>query len=202
MYCSRKKVKATKSKEERTMALSITKISKWLKKNKLAVIKHELDKAENTITFLTSDSEGTEAHIIRIRENGELFEWRMHLILEKEGETQRFLFPSDHPHIAKVFKYALVLNDERKFGRWMYDETTEEMVFSVNIPFENAEMTKKQFLRFMGLMFHNAREESQALRTVLEDGEIPENEHKTLFKMLAKYMQQHQDEVIDTTVEL
>ncbi len=105
------------------MALSITKISKWLKKNKLAVIKHELDKAENTITFLTSDSEGTEAHIIRIRENGELFEWKMHLILEKEGETH------------------------------------------------------------------------------LKDGEIPENEQKTLFKMLAKYMQQHQDEVINTTVE-
>ena len=178
---------------------TIKKISKWLKHNKTFKIKHELDKDTDTIHFLTSDKKNTNLHVIKIREKGRLFEWNMYLMGKSESDTLKI--PSDHPHSMKVFQYALTLDDERKFGRWMYDEMEERMVFSVNFPLENAVMTKKQFLRIHGLMISNAKTESDAIRTIMKTGEIPTSDVEMLKQLFSYFTEQHKDESIDVTVE-
>lgn len=178
---------------------TIKKISKWLKHNKVFKIKHDLDIETGTIDFFTSDEKTTNYHIIKIRENGKLFEWKIRLLDTNNKGTVKI--PMEHPHSMKIFQRALVLNDERKFGRWMYDETEEEMVFSVNFPLENTLMSRKQFLRINGLMMYNAKNESDEIRTILETGEVPEVDMDMLKQLFSYFVEHHKDEIIDVTAD-
>ena len=181
------------------MAVKIKQIAKWLKENDLYEIKYELYKKDKRIVFVVSGSENSNLFIVQTMEKGALCVWKMHLLNQEENARENF--PTDHMNLPQVMQYALVLDNDRKFGRWEYNQLTEEMVFSVNLLLEDSEMTYKQFRRILGLMLSNATEEAKALRTILETGKIPQSSsYKQLFSLLADFVNKHGQEIEDTEV--
>jgi hypothetical protein len=171
------------------MAVKIKQLSKWLKENDFKTIKHKVYKKQKRIVFVVSDDEYSNLFILETKEKGALCIWEMYLLNREENKGEKF--PKDHPNLLQVMQYALMMDNERKFGRWEYDPEAEKMIFSVNIVLEDAIMTYNQFKRILGLMLSNATSEAEALRTILVTGEFPQSNNHELFKLLESFVEKH-----------
>jgi len=148
------------------MAITLEQISTWLTE-KETNHKHDTDKG--IIIFATGNSETTQSHFIRARENGELFSWQMQ-ILDSELDNIKI---KDNQYLLEILSHILYMNYNTKFGTWEFDPTDGDIRLVVEIPLEDAIMTEKQFSRIYGFMTANGQEGADAVRSIMKTGKAP-----------------------------
>lgn len=166
------------------MAVTLEQIATWLKENE---IKFEHNTEKEVIVFVMSSDEASQAHFIRTREDGELFDWAMQLLDSNRDNVNI----KDNQYAAKVLSHMLYMNYQTKFGTWEFDPADGDIRLQVEIPLEDALMTEKQFKRILGFMRKNGQEGADAVLHIMKTGELPEENSEeemiaTLEEMLAK----------------
>lgn len=160
------------------MAFRLEDISRWLDEDNT---KHQYIKEKELIVFGAEGHVQT-GHFIRSKEDGELLDYQVQLRVNDENLT----VPQDHKHILVLLKYLLRQNYITKFGCWEYDYTDGDIRFLVEIPFEDATMTQKQFKRITSLMFGNVDTMMGNILKILQNGEMPEDSSGTDEALLRK----------------
>ena len=165
------------------MAVSLEQITQWLKEKNVEFDQTSPtaeDESEREISFHTKKGDHTYSHTIYTRYEGKLFLWRMYL-LDEENETIIF---KDSPHLSEIFRYMLTLNHLKDFGSWEYRPVIDSLRLSVEIPLEDAPMTSAQFGRIFDYMTEEGTADGEAIRRVMETGEVPPDPFVDAFSRL------------------
>jgi hypothetical protein len=150
------------------MAVTLDQITKWLEEKE---VNFHHDTEDEVIIFTTSDGHTKQFHFIRARENGDIFEWKMQILDENKDRVMI----KDHQYLEKVLSHMLYLNYTTKFGTWEYDPSDGDFFLTVEIPLEDALMTKKQFNRIADYMIRDGQRGADDIRHILSTGEVPQD---------------------------
>lgn len=153
------------------MAMNLQTISRWLDEEDT---NHHYDEEKGLIVFGAKGDVQT-SHWIRLKEDGEMFSYQVQLRVGDEN----FSVPKGHKNELVLLQYLLHENYTTKFGCWEYDYTDGDIRFSVEIPLEDSELTKKQFERINSLTRGNVDTVMGKIESVLETGEIPDDSEST-----------------------
>lgn len=153
----------------KTMAATFEQIVGYLEK---AELKFDYMEDKKVIVLMTSDEDSSYGHFIRLREDGELFEWQMQIL----DENHDSLKVKEHQYLDKFLTHMLYINYNTKFGTWEYDPSDGDCRLVIEIPLEDALMTEKQFMRISSLMLRDADTYADELLHILETGEFPKKE--------------------------
>ena len=171
------------------MAITLNEIKSWLDAKGLNYIESE---KHDSAVHLSFSNDGYRGYVkIELEENGELIQvYCNELVADAEP-----LKVKDHKHQLLVLQYLLDRNYREKFGTWELDPTDGEVRFAVEIPLEDNTLTEKQFNRIMYRAL-NTQENFEAIHTILETGELPEDDSKTeaLLAELMKMLEEHQQQ--------
>lgn len=159
------------------MAVTLEQIGTWLKESE---IKFEHNAEKEVIVFVMSSEESSQAHFIRAREDGELFDWAMQLLDSNRDNINI----KENQYSAKVLSHMLYMNYQTKFGTWEFDPSDGDIRLQVEIPLEDAVMTTKQFKRILGFMRKNGQEGADQIRHIMKSGALPEDNSEE--EMIAK----------------
>jgi len=151
------------------MAVNLEQVGKWLE---LAGIIFKHSREDEVIGFFSGDDEKTQAHNIRAREEGCIFEWTMKLFDTENG----VIYIKNHKYLSTVLSHMLYMNYQTKFGTWEYDPNDGDIQLSVEIPLEDALMTEKQFMRIVGFMIKYGQNGADAIRHILLTGKVKEDD--------------------------
>ena len=96
----------------------------------------------HAIFFLYQNENITEAHIIKLYDKGERFEWQLNLL---DASNNAITIDKKHPNRIEILSRMLYLNYITKIGSWEYDPETGSFHLIIEIPLEDISMTKKMF---------------------------------------------------------
>jgi len=150
------------------MSVSLEQIAKWLESQS---VKYKHDTEKEVIVFGAGNDETTQAHYIRAKEDGTMFEWQMQLL----DENTKNISIKNHEHAELALSHMLYVNYQTKFGTWEYDPSDGDIRLAVEIPLEDSVMTEKQFNRIFSYMVSNGQENSDEIRHILATGELKED---------------------------
>jgi len=176
------------------MSVTLEQLTAYLD-NKDLKYKYEEDKER--IVLISGDEDITNAHFIRVREDGDIFEWQMQILDSKRD----IVTIKEHKYAAKVLSHLLYLNYKTKFGTWEFDPSDGDIRLAVEIPLEDAIMTEKQFNRVAGFMLGDASEHTKGILSILETGETPvdDSESSMIAALEAMLSQLKGESSTDTT---
>ena len=129
-------------------------------------INHQHVEDKDLIIFVMGNKETSQAHFIRARENGELFDWAMQLLDDNKDNVNL----GDNQYSAKVLSHMLYMNYQTKIGTWEFDQADGDIRLEVEITLEDALMTEKQFNRILGLMRKNGQSGADEIRQLMTTG--------------------------------
>jgi len=100
------------------------------------------------------------------------------IVLEENGEFIRFMEPQRYKfvqgeHKVKVFETLLTIQNETKMLQWEYDAADGEIRASIELPLEDAPLTKRLFLRALMGLVRMTDGCHERIRAVMETGEDP-----------------------------
>jgi hypothetical protein len=147
------------------MAFTLAQIKGYLDELEMKIISDDEDK----IVFGMGSDGQVGGVFIRAREDGEVFDLQMEPLNE---DMSNFDLDTDTPHLATALAHMLYMNYKSKFGSWEYDPSDGDIRFSVEIPLEDAVMTKKQFKRVLSMVDTQISQIAE-IKTILETGEVP-----------------------------
>ncbi|MGB5964569.1 MAG: YbjN domain-containing protein [Sulfurimonadaceae bacterium] len=147
------------------MAVTLEQIGTWLTNSG---VNHQHVEEKDLIIFVMGNEKTSQAHFIRARENGELFDWAMQLLDENRDNVNL----GDNQYSAKVLSHMLYMNYQTKFGTWEFDPADGDIRLEVEIPLEDALMTEKQFNRILGFMRKNGQSGADEIRQLMTTGEL------------------------------
>jgi len=150
------------------MAVNLEQIVGYLEN---ANFKHQYIEEKKVIVLYTGDEDSTYSHYIRAKDDGDIFEWKMHILDENKDR----LNIKDHKYIGRVLSHLLYLNYATKFGTWEFDPSDGDIRLAVEIPLEDALMTEKQFNRIKDFMQRNGDSAADEILHILKTGTIPED---------------------------
>lgn len=159
------------------MAVTLEEITGFLDSLEL---KYEYDKDKEQILLINGDEDSTYVHFIRAQEDGDIFKWQMQIL----DENKDSLTVKEHENLDKLLTHMLYLNYNTKFGTWEYDPSDGDIRLAVEIPLEDATMTKKQFTRVASLMLKDADKHVDELLQVLKTGEFPQQDDLEILALL------------------
>lgn len=167
------------------MAVSIEEIANWLEEEDISF---QVKKEKELIFFgARSDSSDTAVrtgHFIRTKEEGKMFSYEVQI----RKNDENWAIDPEHPYIETILKFILRENYSSKFGCWEYDYTDGDIKFCVEIPLEDAPMTKEQFSRITSMTMGTLDKMAKQLDVVYETGKIPEEDSESREEMLKKYL--------------
>jgi len=135
---------------------------------------------EDKIVFGMGSNGQHSAIFIRAKENGEIFDLQMEP-LNDDGSP--FDFYENTPHLSTALVHMLYMNYTAKFGSWEYDPSDGDIRFTIEIPLEDAVMTKKQFKRILSMADTQISDISQ-LKAILETGQVPKDDNDSEIAIL------------------
>ena len=148
------------------MAVTLEEIAGWLEQQEF---KHKIE--DESIVVITGTEDTTNIHVIKAKDEGRIFEWKMGIVDEEKKEQFKV---KEHKYLPQLLAYLLQVNYQTKFGTWEYDPEDGEVAFNVEIPLEDATMTFKQFKRICSLTMDTS-EYTNNIRHILETGEPKED---------------------------
>lgn len=147
------------------MAVQLNKISEWLKKSGIQLLKDD----NEVIAFIAGSRENRMSYFIRARDGGKIFNMQMQL-LDDSLDTMNV---KDHRYLNVLLPQLLSYNYETKFGTWEFDPSDGDIRLAVEIPLEDAVMTEKQLERIMSMMLGTSEEYVTKIKSILATGEVP-----------------------------
>ena len=148
------------------MATSLQTIQEYLSENE---IEHHVKEEHNHIQT------GTATRIYR-DENGN---YGVHIIiaLEEDGEFVRIIVPNlyhdDSPdHLVAILQTCMQANRTMKMVQFEYDASDGEIRLEMQLPLEDAKMTKRQLMRMLGCVIEAVDDFDAAFRAAIERGEV------------------------------
>ena len=148
------------------MAITLKELGEYLEKMEYPFEAKE-DKSE--IYYGVKDNGNLFRYLIRLRENGELFQLYGMLPIDDDEIKAS-------PNKLLFMLYLLKGNALTKIGSWEFDDQNG-LIFSVEIPIEDGTLTFKQFARIVrNVAGRYIYKELPNLKYVLEKGEFPKEE--------------------------
>jgi len=175
------------------MAVTLEEIAGWLEKQEF---KHKVE--DEKIILMTGNEDHTNIHVIKAKDDGRIFEWKMNIVDEEKKEQFKV---KEHKYLPKLLSYLLQINYQTKFGTWEFDPKDGEIAFNVEIPLEDAVMTFEQFKRICSLTMDTS-EYTDNIRLILETGEPKEdNSEAELMARLEQLLAAVQEDLAEKTAE-
>lgn len=162
------------------MAVTLDEISGWLT---------ELDyghkQTEDAIFYATGTDELKVAVIIKAKEDGSLFELEMGILNDDVDKVCL----KDNEYLDKILPHLLYLNYSTKFGTWEYDPSDGDVHMQIEIPLEDALMTKKQFERIVDYVAQNGHTHAEEIIQIMKTGEVPAEDNPLVSMMTELFME-------------
>lgn len=187
------------------MAVTLNKISRWLYANGIAA---DVEPNKDSIQFVYKcDSYVTLFIKMYASEDGELFRALVYLL---DKTTNKIVKHVDKKHMENIMKHLLYINYQTKLGTWELDKNDYEIRLAVEIPLEDAQMTKKQFDRIYNYLLKYGDSGFRQIQRISVTGKLPEETFETYYETLLKYLEddskidneekklKEEDEVIDS----
>ncbi len=153
------------------MGFTLDEVEKWLGELGMNFTR-DRDNNDDKIVFGMSDKESKGMAFLRARENGDIFCLEFEPI---DDNNKPLDVEQSHQHINVLLMQMLYQNYITKFGTWEYDPNDGDIRFVVEIPLEDAKMTKNQFRRVLSIL-GDALEFIPKMKHILATGEVPEDE--------------------------
>ncbi|MCX6051031.1 MAG: hypothetical protein NTZ60_00820 [Campylobacterales bacterium] len=150
------------------MAIELKQIVEWLEEQEL---KFQHIQEKSVIILMSGNEKETQTHFIRAKDDGVIFEWTMQLLDENNDNIKI----KDHKYSMQVLSHILYINYQTKFGTWEFDPSDGDIRLAVEIPLEDALMTKKQFNRVSEYMLGYGSSSASEIRQILKTGEVPKD---------------------------
>ena len=151
------------------MAITLKQMGEYLEKMEYPF---EVNEEKSEIRFGVKENDNIFRYLMRLRENGELFQLYGMLPIDDEAIKTS-------PNKLVFMLYLLKENANTKIGSWEFDEENG-LIFAVEIPIEDGTLTFKQFERIVkNVAGRYVYKEFPNLRYVLEKGEFPKEEEGT-----------------------
>ena len=147
------------------MAVTLQEIAGWLEEQEF-----KFQQEDEKIIMMTGGDDNTNFHVIKARDEGKIFEWKMSIVDEEKKDQLKV---KEHKHLLPLLTYLLQINFQTKFGTWEYDPADGEIALNVEIPLEDATMTFNQFKRICTLTMDTS-EYTENIASILETGAVKE----------------------------